>query len=63
MGREVAGMFKSEGTDVHLWLIYVDVRQKSNQYCDAIINQLKITKYIKKKPKFLKKKKETSSRV
>ena len=48
-------MFKREGTDVHLWLIYVDVWQKSNQYCKATINQLKITKYKKQSP--LKKKK------
>ena len=37
MGRR----FKREGTYVHLWLIHVDVRQKSNQYCKAIILQLK----------------------
>ena len=36
-----------EGGDIYiyLWLIHVDVWQKSNQYCKAIINQLKINKY------------------
>ena len=42
--REVGGRFKREGTYVHLWLIHVDVWQKSNQYCKAIIFQLKIIK-------------------
>ena len=32
---------KREGTYVHLWLIHVDVEQKSTQYCKAIILQLK----------------------
>ena len=40
----VGGRFKKEGTHVYLWLIHVDVWQKSNQYCKAIINQLKINK-------------------
>ena len=39
-GRE----FKSEGTYVHLWLIHMDVWQKSNQYCKPIINHLKYYK-------------------
>ena len=29
------------GAYVHLWLIHVDVWQKSNQYCKAIIFQFK----------------------
>ena len=37
-GRE----FKREGTYVHLWLLHVDVWQKSNHCCKAIINQLNI---------------------
>ena len=41
-GQEVGGGFKREGTHVHLWLIHVDVWQKSNQYYKPIINQLKI---------------------
>ena len=35
------GRFKREGTYVPLWLIHVDVCQKSNQYCKPIISQLK----------------------
>ena len=31
-----------EGTYVYLWLTHVDVWQKSNQYCKAIILQLKL---------------------
>ena len=42
--REVGGRFKKDGTYVYLWLIHVDVWQKSNQYCKAIILQLKIIK-------------------
>ena len=45
MGRRV----KREGTYVHLWLIHVDVWQKSNQYCKTIILQLKINKIKKNK--------------
>ena len=48
-GWEVGGRFKAEGTYVHLWLIHVDVWQKSNQYCKAIILQLKINKFIKRR--------------
>ena len=47
MGREKGGGFKSEGTFVHLWLIHVDVRQKTTKFCKAIILQLK--KLIKEK--------------
>ena len=35
-------------TYVHLWLIHVDVWQKPNQYCKAIILQLKINELKKK---------------
>ena len=31
--QEVGGRIKKEVTYVHLWLIHVDVGQKSNQYC------------------------------
>ena len=27
-GWEVGGRFKSEGTDVHLWLVHVDYRRE-----------------------------------
>ena len=42
MGWEVGGRFKSEGTSVYLWLTHADAWQKSTQYCEAIILQLKI---------------------
>ena len=42
MEWEVGERFKREGTYVYLWLIHIDVRQKSTQYCKAIILQLKI---------------------
>ena len=41
MEWEVGGKVKKEGTYVHLWLIHVDVEQKSTQHCKAIILQLK----------------------
>ena len=52
MEREVGGRFKREGTYVHLWLIHVDVWQKPIQYCKAIILQLKINTFFKKKSLF-----------
>ena len=58
MEREVGGRFKRDGTDVYLWLIHVDVWQKSSQYCKVIILQLKIIKlekYVAKKKKQQKK--------
>ena len=39
--REVGGRFKREGIQVHLWLIHVDIWQKTTQYCKAIILGLK----------------------
>ena len=42
MGWEVGGRFKTEGIYVYLWLIHVDVWQKSTQYCKAIILLFKI---------------------
>jgi len=36
--------FKTNNSYVYLWLIHVDVWQKSIQYCKAIILQLKILK-------------------
>ena len=38
-----------EGTYVYLWLIHVDIWQKTTQYCKAIILQLKINKLGGKK--------------
>ena len=49
MRGEVGGKFKREGTYEYLRLIHVDVWQKSTQYCKAIVLQLKINKYFKKK--------------
>jgi len=45
----LGGRFKREGTNVFLWLINVDVWQKPTQYYKAIIFQLKINKFLKKK--------------
>ena len=44
MGWEVEGRLKREGTEVYLWLTNFAVRQKTTQYCKAIIFQLKINK-------------------
>ena len=41
MGREVGRRLKRKRTYVHLWLIHVDIWQKSTQFCKAIILQLK----------------------
>ena len=41
MGREMAGRFGRAGTWVHLWLILVDIWQKTTKFCKAIILQLK----------------------
>ena len=40
IGLEVGGRFKREGTNVYLWLIHVDVWQKSTQHCKALVLQL-----------------------
>ena len=49
MAWEVRGRFKREGTYVYLWLIHVDIWQKSTQYCKAITLQLEINKKQQKK--------------
>ena len=36
------GSFRREGTYVYLWLIHVDIWQKTTKFCKAIILQLKI---------------------
>ena len=38
-GREMGGRFKREGIYVYLWLIHVEVRQKTTKFCKAIILQ------------------------
>ena len=45
----MGGRFKREGTYVHLWLIHVDVRQKT-AFCKTIILQLKKKEKKTKKP-------------
>ena len=45
----VGGSFHREGTYVNLRLIPVDVQQKSTQYCKAIILQLKIIFFNKRR--------------
>ena len=50
------GSFKREGLYVYLWLIHVEVRQKTTKLCKAIMLQLenklilKITKIIASSP-------------
>ena len=41
MGREMGGRFKRQGIYVYLWLIHVEVWQKTAKFCKAIILQLK----------------------
>ena len=49
-GVGVGGRFKREGTYVYLWLIHVDIWQKTMHYGKAIILQLqkKLGSYEKK---------------
>ena len=49
MRWEVGGKSQRKGTYAYLWLIHVDIQQKSTQYCKAIIFQLKINKEKKKR--------------
>ena len=48
MQWEVGGRLKRERTYAYLWLIHVDIQQKSTQYFKAIIIQLKINFNLKK---------------
>ena len=41
MGWEMGGRFKRDGVYVYLWLIHVEVSQKTTKFCKAIILQLK----------------------
>ena len=43
--------FKREGIYVHLWLIHVEVWQKTTKFCKAIILQLKKKKMYNQKKK------------
>ena len=40
-GSKMRRRFKREGTYVYLWLIHVDIWQKTTKFCKAIILQLK----------------------
>ena len=42
----MGGRFKKEGTYIHMWLIHVDVWQKSIQHFKAIILHLEINTLI-----------------
>jgi len=42
----VGGRFTYEGTYAYLWLIHAGVWQKPTQYCNEIILQLKINKFL-----------------
>ena len=46
----MGGSFKREGIYVYLWLIHVEVRQKTAKFCKSIILQEK-NKLIKKEKK------------
>ena len=46
-GWEVGERFRREGTYIQLWLIHVNIWEKSNQYYKAVIFQLKINKLKK----------------
>ena len=45
MGREIGGRLKRQGIYAYLWLIHVEVFQKTTKFCKAIILRLK-NKYI-----------------
>ena len=50
MGGEGGGrrFQDGDGTQVYLWLIHADVRQKPSQYCKVFILQLKLINQKKK---------------
>ena len=48
-GREMGGRFKREGVYVFLWLIHVEVSQKTAKFCKAITLQLKYKSILEKK--------------
>ena len=49
MGREVGGRFKRDGSYVYLWLIHVELLQKTTEFYKAIILQLNNKLLLKKK--------------
>ena len=44
MGQKMGGRLKREEIYVYLWLIHVEVCQKTTKFCKASIHQLKINK-------------------
>ena len=50
MGRQMGESFKREGMYVYLWLIHVEVCQKTTKFCKAIIlqliNKIKFRNYV-----------------
>ena len=46
MGREMGGRFRREGIYVYLWLIHVEVWEKTTEFCKAIILQLKKKQHL-----------------
>ena len=58
MGREWGGRYKREETYIYLWLIHVDIWQKTTKFCKAIILQFKKNTQIKSD-----KKKETMAYI
>ena len=53
MGREMGGRVKREGVYAYLWLIHIEISQKTTKFSKAIILQL-INK-VKRKGRELKK--------
>ena len=51
-GREMGWRFKREGIYVYLWVICVEVCQKTAKFCKAIIFQLNFFNFLKKEPQF-----------
>ena len=48
MGREIGGRFKREVIYIYLWLIHIEVWQKTTKFFKVIILQLKKINNIKK---------------
>jgi len=53
VGRQMGGRFKREGIYVYLWLIHVEVWQKTTKFCKAIILQLKKKDKMAKRVNFM----------
>ena len=53
VGRQMGRRFKREGIYVYLWLIHVEVWQKTTKFCKAIILQLKKKDKMAKRVNFM----------